>query len=61
MDTKSPEFLYMAFILPALFSLTLMGEGLYKISKKEEGFFTFILGIFFLVAVIFSYFFILSR
>jgi hypothetical protein len=36
MDSKSPEFLYIAFILPCLFSLTLVGEGLYKTSKKEE-------------------------
>jgi len=59
MDTKSTELFYMMFILPGLFSLTLVGEGLYKISKHEEGFFTFLLGVFFLVAIIFGYFYFL--
>jgi hypothetical protein len=61
METKSAEFLYMMFILPSLFSLTLVGEGLYKIAKHEEGFFTFVLGLFFLVAIAFSYFFLFSK
>ncbi|OGK56581.1 hypothetical protein A3J15_01640 [Candidatus Roizmanbacteria bacterium RIFCSPLOWO2_02_FULL_38_10] len=58
---KSPEFLYIGFILPTLFALTLVGEGIYKISKNEEGFFTFILGIFFLVGVIIGYFFLFLK
>jgi len=61
MDTKSAEFFYMMFILPSLFSLTLVGEGLYKISRKEEGFFTFLLGLFVLVGIVFGYFFIFSK
>lgn len=58
---NSPEFLYIGFILPTLFALTLVGEGIYKISKNEEGFFTFILGIFFLVGVIIGYFFLFLK
>jgi hypothetical protein len=58
MDTKSAELFYMMFILPGLFSLTLVGEGLYKISRKEEGFITFLLGLFFLVGTLFGYLFI---
>ena len=55
---SSPEFLYIGFILPTLFALTLVGEGIYKFTKKQEGIFTFLLGIFFLIAVAFGYFFL---
>jgi len=55
---SSPEFLYIGFILPSLFALTLVGEGIYKFIKKEEGLFTFLLGIFFLIAVAIGYFYL---
>lgn len=61
METKPSEFLYIAFILPGLFSLTLVAEGLYKIYKNGDGVFTFILGIFFLVGIALSYFFIFLK
>ena len=61
MDPKSPEFLYIGFVLPMLFSLTLVGEGVYKISKQEEGYFTFFLGLVFLMGIIFGYFVLFAR
>ena len=61
MGSQSPEFLYIGFILPLLFTLTLVGEGLYKISKNEEGYFTFILGTLFLVGIILGYLYIFSH
>ncbi len=58
MDQKSLEMLYLGFLLPGLFSLTLVAEGIYKISKHEEGFFTFALGFLFLVGLGLFYLFI---
>ncbi|KXK08580.1 MAG: hypothetical protein UZ21_OP11001000570 [Microgenomates bacterium OLB22] len=57
MDPRSPEFLYIGFVLPMLFSLTLVGEGLYKISKQQEGYMTFFLGLVFLMGIIVGFFF----
>lgn len=56
MDQKSLEIIYLGFLLPGLFSLTLAAEGLYRISKHEEGFFTFALGILFLIGLALAYF-----
>lgn len=58
MITSAPEFLYLGFVLPSLFAVTLVGEGIYKIIKHESGFFMFLLGILFLIGVMVSYFFI---
>lgn len=55
MDKTQLEIIYLGFLLPGLFSLTLVAEGLYKISKHEEGFFSFALGILFLISLILSY------
>jgi hypothetical protein len=58
MDPTSPEFLYIGFILPMLFALTLVGEGIYKITKEQEGYYTFLLGLIFLLGIILGYLFI---
>ncbi len=55
MDQKSLEIIYLGFLLPGLFSLTLVTEGIYKISRHEEGFFTFALGILFLIGLGLAY------
>ena len=55
MDKSQLEIVYLGFLLPGLFCLTLVAEGLYKISRHEEGFFTFALGILFLLALALSY------
>jgi len=61
MDQKSLEVIYLGFLLPGLFSLTLVAEGIYKISKHEEGFFTFALGILFLIGLGLAYLFLYNR
>ncbi|OGK16625.1 hypothetical protein A2690_03355 [Candidatus Roizmanbacteria bacterium RIFCSPHIGHO2_01_FULL_39_12b] len=61
MTLASSEFLYVGFVLPMLFALTLVGEGIYKIAKNEEGYLTFILGIIFLIGVVLGYIYIFSR
>ncbi|PIS15931.1 hypothetical protein COT62_01050 [Candidatus Roizmanbacteria bacterium CG09_land_8_20_14_0_10_41_9] len=60
MDQKSLEIIYLGFLLPSLFALTLVAEGIYKISKHEEGFFTFALGTLFLLGLGLAYFFLLK-
>ncbi len=61
MDKTQLEIIYLGFLLRGLFSLTLVAEGLYKISKHEEGFFSFALGILFLISLILSYLLFFNR
>jgi hypothetical protein len=56
-----PQFLYMILILPSLFGLTLIGEGLHKIINEEwAGFISIIFGIAFIGVVVFAYLFFSS-
>jgi len=56
--TTDPRFLYMILILPSLFGLTLVGEGLNKIVHSEwNGIISLIFGIAFIGVVIFAYVF----
>jgi hypothetical protein len=58
MSTNDPQFLYMMLILPSLFGLTLVGEGIYKIIHDEwNGLVSVIFGILFLAMVVFAYYF----
>lgn len=58
MTTKDPQFLYMVLILPTLFGLTLIGEGLNKILKSERmGWTSIVFGVLFIGAVIFAFLF----
>lgn len=56
-----PQFLYMILVLPSLFGLTLIGEGLNKIMHEEwMGLISIFFGLAFIGVVIFSYFFFSS-
>lgn len=58
MNPSDPQFLYMILILPTLFGLTLVGEGLNKILKDERaGWVSIIFGFLFVMVVIFAYLF----
>ncbi|HUW22345.1 MAG TPA: hypothetical protein VMW41_06815 [Candidatus Bathyarchaeia archaeon] len=58
MTTKDPQFLYMVLILPTLFGLTLVGEGLNKILKSERmGWLSIIFGVLFIGVVVFAFIF----
>lgn len=58
MPTKDPQFLYMVLVLPSLFGLTLMGDGLNKVMHEEySGVISIIIGFLFIGVVIFAYFF----
>ncbi len=50
--------LYVMLILPSLFGLTLVGEGVYKIIHYQAGWVSVIFGTIFLVVVAFGYFYL---
>ena len=59
METTNPQFLYLALILPSLFGLTLIGEGLNKVLKNEnQGLASLMIGLLFICLVVFIYFFL---
>lgn len=61
MSTLDPQFLYMILVLPSLFGLTLLGEGINKIIHEEtSGIVSVIFGLMFIGVVIFAYFFFSS-
>jgi O-antigen/teichoic acid export membrane protein len=61
MTTADPQFLYMVLVLPALFGLTLLGEGINKIIHEEwNGIISVVFGIMFIGVVLFAFFFFSS-
>ncbi len=58
MSATDPQFLYMILVLPALFGLTLIGEGLNKLVHEEwNGLISVVAGLMFIAVVIFAYLF----
>jgi len=58
---SDPQALYMVFVLPSLFGLTLIGEGLNKVLKDEtQGWISLITGFLFIILVVFLFFFLQS-
>ena len=61
MRSDDPQFLYMILVLPTLFGLTLVGEGLNKVLKNETaGWLSLIFGTLFIFVVIGAYLFFSS-
>lgn len=61
MTPQDPQFLYMILVLPSLFGLTLLGEGLNKIAHEEwNGVLSVVFGLIFIGMVVFAYFFFSS-
>lgn len=61
MSTNDPQFLYMILVLPSLFGLTLVGDGLNKIMHEEAGgILSIVFGLIFIGVVIFAYVFFSS-
>ena len=55
--SNDPQFLYMILVLPSLFGLVLIGEGISKVVHEDwNGVLTIILGLIFLGLVVFAYF-----
>ena len=61
MSNRLLQIIYFGMLLPGLFGLTLVAEGIYKISRHEEGFFTFALGVLFLVGLTIAYLFLFNK
>ena len=58
MVPNDPQFLYMILVLPSLFGLTLVGDGLNKLVHEEQGgIISIIFGVVFIGVVIFAYVF----
>ncbi|MDP3994266.1 MAG: hypothetical protein Q8P91_00350 [bacterium] len=58
MNANDPQFLYMILVLPSLFGLALIGEGLNKMIHEETGgIISIIFGFVFVGMVVFAYFF----
>jgi hypothetical protein len=61
MSSMDPQFLYMVLVLPSLFGLTLLGEGINKVVHEEwNGILSIVFGFMFIGAVIFAYLFFSS-
>ena len=61
MSPTDPQFLYMILVLPTLFGLTLVGEGLNKILKNDtQCWLSIVFGVLFIGVVIFAFFFFSS-
>ncbi len=55
MTTDIP-FIYIMLVLPSLFGLSMLGEGVYKLIHNQAGWASLVLGTLFLVVVAFGYF-----
>lgn len=61
MKPTDPQFLYMILVLPSLFGLTLVGEGLNKVIHEESGgIISIIFGLIFIGIVVFAFIFFSS-
>lgn len=61
MNTLDPQFLYMILVLPSLFGLALLGEGIKKIvHEKTNGVVYLLFGFLFIGLVVFAYLFFSS-
>ena len=61
MSTNDPQIIYMILVLPSLFGLTLVGDGLNKVIHEElSGVISIVFGFLFIGMVIFAYFFFTS-
>lgn len=61
MSPTDPQFLYMILILPSLFGLTLIGDGINKVVHEENGgIISVVFGLIFIGVVIAAYVFFAS-
>lgn len=59
MNPVSPQFIYIVLILPILFGLVLIGEGINKVFHKQYvGYISLIAGLVFVVIFLVAYFFL---
>lgn len=59
MNPVSPQFIYIVLILPVLFGLVLVGEGINKVfHKKYVGYISLIAGLIFVAVFLVAYYFL---
>ncbi len=58
MGSAESQMFYVMLALPTLFGLTLVSEGMYKMTHYESGWTSMIMGIIFLAVVAFGLFFL---
>ncbi len=57
MDLSGPGIVYILMVIPTLFALAVVGQGVYKLSKKEaDGSIALTFGLIFLGLIIVAYF-----
>lgn len=56
--TPNAQMLYVMLVLPAMFGLTLIGEGIYKMMHYDRGWMNIFLGTVFLAIVAFGYYYL---
>jgi len=57
MSINDPQFYYIFLVIPFLFGITLIGEGIYKVSKEEwNGLVNIVFGLICIAFVVISYF-----
>lgn len=59
MPVSDPAIFYLALVLPGLFALTLIIEGVNKILRDEPGLVSLVFGTVFLIVIALAYFFLL--
>lgn len=61
MNLSGPGITYLLMVIPTLFALVVVGQGIYKISKEEsDGGLILTFGIIFLLVVVAAYFFFIK-
>ncbi|MCR4263875.1 MAG: hypothetical protein NUV98_04125 [Candidatus Roizmanbacteria bacterium] len=60
MFDQPPDLIFLVFVLPSLFAISLMAEGVWKLSQSRSGWFNIFIGFAFLTASIFGYFILLK-
>lgn len=59
MQLTPPQFTYILLVLPFLFGVTLIGDGINKFTREEEsGVVSIVIGVVFLAIVVLAYFFV---
>lgn len=59
MTFSDPQFIYIVLVLPTLFALTFIAEGVHKLVKEEPPWVPFSLGFGFLFLIILTYLFVI--
>lgn len=59
MNTSDPQFIFVALVLPSLFALTFLAEGVHKLMEHQSAWVPLLTGISFLGIIIGAYFFLL--